>query len=246
MPNRKRTEIIRRILDSGYLCELRDAADPNLPKLKIENNPNESYAFDYCGGMGVILDLQVTSNRAVQIQDFGDLELLGRPCNVDWWASEKSNVYKLYRGPEYPCDVVLNDRTAVLVKPGQPLKGVLLGRSAVPIPSQYSHGFRLGMTLSILDGSDNWHSAQLSVRVDEHLCSKSRTQSRGSLFARKREPVNRVEDAAARDVSRPHRRTADASHGTLAPPDDPVSEERTTASGETCTLLQSNTRTTTN
>jgi len=231
MPNRKRTEIIRRIQDSGYLCEFGDAADPNLPKLKIENNPNESYAFDYCGGMGVILDLQVTSNRAVQIQDFGDLELLGRPCNVDWWASEKSNVYKFYRGPEYPCDVVLNDRTAVLVKPGQPLKGVLLGRSAVPIPSQYSHGFRLPLTFSILDGFDNWHSAQLFVHVDEHLCSKSRQQSRGSLYARKREPVDRVKDSAARDVSRPHCRTADASDGTLAPPDDPASGKRTTASG---------------
>jgi len=43
---------------------------------------------------------------------------------------------KFDRGPEYPRDVVLNHRIGVLVKPGQPLEGVLLGRSATRIPSR--------------------------------------------------------------------------------------------------------------
>jgi hypothetical protein len=108
MPNREKIDIIRRIQDAGYLREFDNAPHINLPKLKIENNPYESFAFVFCGGMGVILDLRITSDRAVQFQDFGDLELLGRPCNVDWWASEKSDVYKFYLGPEFPRDVVLN------------------------------------------------------------------------------------------------------------------------------------------
>jgi hypothetical protein len=195
--------------------------------------PYDSYVFDYCGGLGVILDLQVKSNRAVQIRDFGDLELLGRRCNVDWLLNGVSNFYKFDRGPEFSRDIVLNHRTGKhgMVKPGLPMEGVLLGRSAVAIPSEYSHGSRLLMTLSILDGFDNWHTAQLHVRVDEQLCAKSRQQSRGSLYARKREPVDGMKDGATRDVSRPHRGTDDASHGTLAPPDDPASEVRTTACG---------------
>jgi len=121
MPNGKKIEIIRRIQDAGYLREFDHVAHLNLPKLKIENNPYQSFAFDFCGGMGVIIELRITSDRAVQIQDFGDLELLGRLCSVDWWTSEKSEVYKFYRGPEFPRDLVLNHRVGVLVKPGRPL-----------------------------------------------------------------------------------------------------------------------------
>ena len=71
MPNGKKIEIIRRIQDAGYLREFDHSAHLNLPKLKIENNPYQSFAFDFCGGMGVILELGITSDRAVQIQDFG-------------------------------------------------------------------------------------------------------------------------------------------------------------------------------
>ena len=185
MPNRKKIEIIRRIQDAGYLCEVDNTPNLNLPKLKIENDPFHSFAFNFCGGMGVTLALRITSDRAVHIQDFGDLELPERPCNVDWWVNEGSNFYRFHRGPEYPRDVVLNHRIGEhgMVKPGQPLEGVLLGRSATPIPSQYSHGFRLSLKFSILDGFDTSHTAQLLVPVDEHLCSSSRRPSRGSRYA---------------------------------------------------------------
>src|ERR1035441_1521882 len=105
----------------------------------------------------------------------GDLELLERPCNVDWWTST-SGIYKFYRGPDFPGNVVLKDRIGVEVKPGRPLDGFLLGRSATRIPSMYSHGLRLPLKFSILDGFDNPHTAQLLVQVDEHLCFKSRSQ----------------------------------------------------------------------
>lgn len=181
MPNGRKIEIIRRIQGAGYLCKIDTALLFKLPKLKIENNPHQSYVFAFRGGMGIIFDLRITSDRAVYIQDFGDLELLGRPCNVDWWESEK-DVYKFYLGPEFPRDVVLNHRIRVLVKPGQPLDGFLLGRSATRIPSMYSHGFKLPLMLTIMDGFDNPHTAQLLVQVDENLCSKSRRPSRGSLY----------------------------------------------------------------
>jgi hypothetical protein len=183
MPNGKKIEIIRRIQDAGYLREFDHSAHLNLPKLKIENNPYQSFVFAYCGGMGVILDLRITSDGAVQIQDFRDLELLERPCNVNWWTST-SGVYKFYLGPEFPGNVVLNDRIGVQVEPGRPLDGFLLGRSATRIPSMYSHGLRLPLKFSILDGFDNPHTAQLLVQVDKRicLCSKSRRPIRSSLF----------------------------------------------------------------
>jgi hypothetical protein len=182
MPNGRNIEIIRRIHGAGYLREFDYAPHYNLPNVTIENNPMHSFAFDYHGGMGVVLELLITSDRAVLIQDFGDLELLERPCNVDWWVSEESHVYRFYRGPEYPRDVVLNHRRGI-VKPGQPWEGVLLGRSSTRIPSMYSHGFKLPLILTILDGFGTPHPAQLLVQVDEHLCSKIRRPSRGSLYA---------------------------------------------------------------
>jgi hypothetical protein len=182
MPNRKRIEIIHRIQDVGYLREFDTTFYLNLPRLTIDMNPGHSAVFDYHGGMGIILELRITSNRSARIQDFGDLELLGNPCNVVWWASEGSNFYKFDRGPEYPRDVVLNHRIGVVVKPGQPLEGVLLGYSATCIPSQYTHAFKLPLMLSILDGFDTSHSAQLHVQVDEHLCSKIRRRSRRPLY----------------------------------------------------------------
>jgi len=205
MPNRKKLEITRRIQGAGYLCEIDTALRFNLPKLTIENNPFNSFAFNYCGGMGVILELRITSDRAVHIQDFGDLELLERPCNVDWWVNEESIFYSFHGGPEYPRDAVLNHRIGKhgTVKPGEPLEGVLLGYSATRIPSQYSHGLRLPLMLSILDGSDNPHPAQLLVQVDDNLCSKIRRQSRGSLYGpysgNKPDLVDGVEDFAPRE-----------------------------------------------
>ena len=184
MPTEKKIETIYRIQDAGYLREFDAALHLNLPRLAIEMNPFHSFVFDYQGGMGVILELRITSNRIVCIQDFGDIEFLGRRCNVEWWASEESHVYKFCRGPEYPRDVVLNHRVGEhgTVKPGQPLEGVLLGRSAMPIPSPYSHGFKLPLMLTILHGFDTPHTTELFVQVDEHMCSKSRRQSRGSLY----------------------------------------------------------------
>ena len=188
MPNGKKIEIIRRIQEAGYLREFDIARHLNLPRLTIEMNPSHSAVFDYQGGMGIILELQITSNRPVRIRDFGDLELREKPCNVVWWENEGSNFYKFRRGPEYPRDIVLNHRVGKhgTVNPGEPLEGMLLGYSATPIPSQYSHGFRLPLTLSILDGFDNPHSAQFLVQVDEHLCSKIRRASRSSLYAPRR------------------------------------------------------------
>jgi hypothetical protein len=183
MPNGKKIEIIRRIQAAGYLREFGTAADLNLPRLTINMNPFHSFVFDYCGGMGVILELRITSNRIMRIQDFGDLELLGKKCNVDWILNEEHNVYRFSPGPEYPRDVVLNHRIGKCgtVNPGEPLEGVLLGYSATRIPSQYSHGFRLPLMLSILDGFDNPHTAQLFVQVDEHLCAKIRRPRQSSL-----------------------------------------------------------------
>jgi hypothetical protein len=182
VPNGKGIEIIHRIHDAGYLREFDAPHHLNLPRLTIEMNPVHSAAFDYRGGLGIILELRITSNRSVRIQDFGDLELQERPCNVVWWAIEKLlDVYKFDGGPEYPRDVVLNHRIGVAVKPGQPLGGVLLGHSATRIPPQYTHGFKLPLILSILDGFDTLHSAQLHVQVDEHLCSNTRRPSLSSL-----------------------------------------------------------------
>jgi hypothetical protein len=183
MPNGKRIEIIHRIQDAGYLREFDTALHLNLPKLTIEMNPWHSFVFEYRGGMGVILELRITSNRNVRIEDFGDLELLEKPCNMVWWVNEGSNFYKFDQGPEYSHNAVLNHLTGkhVMVKPGQPLEGVLLGHSATRIPSQYSHGFKLPLMFSILDGFDNWHSTQLHVKVDECLCSKVPRPSRSSL-----------------------------------------------------------------
>ena len=199
MPNRKEIEIIRRIQDAGYLREFDQTPQLNLPKLKIENNPHQSSVFAYCGGMGVILDLRITSDRPVPIQYFGDLQLLGRPCNVDWWESEK-DVYNFDQGPQFPRDVVLNHCVGVLVEPRRPLDGFLLGRSATRVPSMYSHGFRLSLNLSIMDGFDTRHTAELLAQVDEHLCSKIRQPIQGSLYAprqgSKRDLVDRAEDCA--------------------------------------------------
>jgi hypothetical protein len=183
MPNGKKIGIVRRIQDAGYLREFDTALHLNLPRLTIEMNPWHSFAFDYRGGMGVILELRITSNRKVRIQDFGDLELLERPCNMVWWVNEGSNFYKFDQGPEYPHDAVLNHLTGkhVMVKPGQPLEGVLLGHSTTRIPSKYSHGFKLPLMWTILDGFDTPHTAQLHVQVDECLCSKIRRPSRSSL-----------------------------------------------------------------
>lgn len=202
MPNGKKIEIIHRIQDAGYLREFDTALHLNLPRLTIEMNPWHSAAFDYRGGMGVILELRITSNRNVRIQDFGDLELLERPCNVVWWVNEGSNFYSFHRGPEFPSDVVLNHRIGKhgTVEPAKPLEGVLLGRASTPIPSQYSHGLQLPLMFSILDGVDKWHSAQLHVPVDEYLCSKGLRVSRSSLYGaysgNKPDLVDRLEDLA--------------------------------------------------
>jgi hypothetical protein len=184
MPNAKNIEIIHRIQAAGYLREFGTTPHLNLPRLTIGMNPLLSFVFDYCGGMGVILDLRITSNRIMRIQDFGDLELLGKKCNVEWWMNEEHNVYRFNHGPEYPRDQVLNHRIGKCgkVKPGDPLEGVLLGWSATSIPSQYSHGLRLPLMLSILDGFDNPHTTQLFVQVDEHLCAKIRRPSQSSLY----------------------------------------------------------------
>jgi hypothetical protein len=182
MPNRKEIEIIRRIQNVGYLLEFDQTPQLNLPKLKIEHHPYESFVFAFCDGMGVILGVRITSDRDVRIQDFGDLKLGENWCDVDWWANEKSDVYRFLGGPEYPRDIVLNHRIDVLVKRGQPLEGLLLGRSSTRIPSMCSHGFRLPMTHSVFDGFGNAHSAQVLLQVDEQLCSKSQRQSRGSLY----------------------------------------------------------------
>ena len=183
MTNGKKMEIIRRIHGAGYLCEIDYAPRQSLPNVTIKNNPMHSFAFDYHGGMGVILELRITADRAVRIQDFCDLELLGRPCNVNWWANEKLGVYEFDRGPEYPRDGVLNHRVGTVVKPGLPLEGVLLGCSPTRIPSQYSHGLILPMMLTIVDGFDTPHTAELVVPVDEHLCSKARRPIQSSLYA---------------------------------------------------------------
>jgi len=203
MPNGKEIAIIRRIHNAGYLREIRYFRRHNLPNLTIENDPMHSAAFDYHGGMGVILELRITSDRAVRLQDFGDLALRERPCHMNWWANETSEVYKFDLGPEYPRDIVLNHRIGVVVKPGQPLEGVLLGQSPTRIPSEYSHGFKLPLTLTFLDGFDTPHTAELDVPVDEHLGSKTGRSIRGSLYAprpgHKRTLEDRTEDCAPTD-----------------------------------------------
>jgi hypothetical protein len=183
MPNRKKTEIVRRIHAAGYLREIDTALHLDLPTLTIKMDPSQSFVFDYCGGMGVILELRIASNQLMRIQDFGDLELLERKCNIEWWMNEEHNVYRFNHGPEYPRGRVLNHRIGKCgkVEPGDPLEGVLLGWSTTSIPSQYSHGFRLPLMLSILDGFDNPHTAQLFVPVDEHLCGKIRRPSQSAL-----------------------------------------------------------------
>lgn len=76
MPDRRKTEIIRRIQSAGYLREIDSGLRENLPTVRVENNPLQSFAFQYNGGMGVILELRITSDREVRIQEFGDLELV--------------------------------------------------------------------------------------------------------------------------------------------------------------------------
>jgi len=183
MKSRKKMDIMRRIQAAGYLPEIDSVLRDNLPNITIENNPMHSLAFDYLGAMGVILELKITSDREVLIQDFGDLELLGRPCGVNWWTNEKSYVYQFNGGPEYSRDVVLNHRVGAVVKPGRPMEGVLLGYSRIRIPSQYSHGLILPLILSIVDEFDNSHTAHLVVQVDESLRVKARQPNRGSLYA---------------------------------------------------------------
>ena len=209
MPNPKKIDTIYRIQDAGYLREFDAALHFNLPRLAIEMNPFHSLVFDYQGGMGVILDLRITSDRIVCIEDFGDLELMGKSCNVDWLASEESHVYKFCRGPEYPRDMVLNHRRGEhgTVKPGQPSEGVLLGRSAMPIPCQYSHGFKLPLTLTLLHGFDTPCTTELFVPVDEDMCSKVRRPIKSSLYAprvgNKPEPVNGMEKKGKESLGPP-------------------------------------------
>jgi hypothetical protein len=181
MRNAKKLDIARRIQGAGYLRECILC----LPTLEIENNPFHSFVFDYFGGMGVILELRIASkNRMMLIQDFGDLKLGGKMCEVDWLENGEWDVYEFTRGPTYPRCGVLNHRTGArgVVKPGQPLEGVLLGRSVIPFSPRYLHGLRLAMEFAILDGFDTWHPADLIVQVDDHLCPKIRPSRRGSLF----------------------------------------------------------------
>lgn len=194
MPRRDRMEIIRRIQKSGYLCEFDIADHFNLPKLTIENNPDHSFVFVFYGGMGFIFELRITADQVLEIQDFGDIELSGQRCNVDWWLSE-TTIYKFDRGPEYPRDVVLNHRKGI-VKPGRPLEGILLGRSLSPIPRLYSHGFQLPLTFSIIDGFDNGHSAKLFAKVDDNLWFKHPNPARTSLFEPRSGEKCCLEDAA--------------------------------------------------
>ena len=48
--------------------------------------------------MGVILYLRITQNRDICIQDFGDLELLERPCTVDWGKVREMSTGSLWVG----------------------------------------------------------------------------------------------------------------------------------------------------
>jgi len=112
----------------------------------------------------------------------GDLELPERPGNMDWRLNEESNGYNFCRGPEYPRDVVLNDRLGKhgIVKPGKPVTSVLLGRSATPIPSQCSHGLKPPLIFSILEGFNKWHRAQLLLPVDVFVSIRLETVPRNS------------------------------------------------------------------
>lgn len=185
MPNGRKIEIIHRIQNAGYLREFDTALHLNLPRITIEMNPWHSFVFEYRSGMGVILEVRITSNRNVCIEDFGDLELLARPCNMVWWVNEGSNSYKFDRGPEYPHNGVLNHRIGKhgTVELARPLEGALLGYSATRIPSQYSHGFKLPLIWTILNGFATPQTTQLNVQVDDCLCSKIRRPSRISLYA---------------------------------------------------------------
>ena len=53
------------------------------------------------------------------------------------------------------------------------------------------------MMLTIVDGFDTPHTAELVVPVDEHLCSKAPRPVRSTLYApragHKREPVDKTE-----------------------------------------------------
>jgi hypothetical protein len=206
MTSGKKKDIMRRILAAGYLPEIDSELRQSLPNVTIENNPMESFAFEYNGAMAVILELRITSDREVRMQDFGDLEFQGRPCNVVWLETEK-DIYRFRRGPQYDRVDVLNHRLGAVVKPGFPLEGVLLGWSTTRIPSQFSHGLTLPLTLSILDAFDTVHTAELVVQVDETLWSKPREVRHGSLYAplpgKKSDPAGGVEHVGRLDTEGP-------------------------------------------
>jgi hypothetical protein len=174
MYRKARVDIIREIQEVGYLTEIDAARVLNLPKLTVECNLTNSFAFGWGGGSGLILELRILADRSTYIAEFREFELAGEVWDVRW-MEEESPLYKFCRGLDFPRDVVLNHRVGKhgLVKPAIPLEGLLLGTCSQSVPPHLRRS-DLSARLSILDGFQTCHRNKVSLWFDPGLVATSK------------------------------------------------------------------------
>lgn len=161
-------EIIREIQAVGYMADINMLGGRRLPKLTVESNV-DSVVFALGSGTGIILELRISTDRPLNLVEFGQLELAGRPFDVDWWIEEESKLYSLYHGHNYPRTIVLNHRIGKhgRIRPGLPMIGLLLGRSRQSVPLNLrSSELRASLTI---DDESQTSPHEFPVRFDHEL-----------------------------------------------------------------------------
>ncbi len=173
MQKKTTVDTLRRIQEVGYLREIDPSQRLNTRRLDVKSNPVHSTAFKFGPGTGFFFDLLITANRRIRIMEFGNLKLGRQELDMDWWVNEEPHVYRFYRNNsfEFQWDNVLNHRLGDrgLVCPESPMDGFLVGKCSTCLPWRDLQGFPLPATLSILDGTENVHLAEVSFRFDKSL-----------------------------------------------------------------------------
>ena len=128
-------EIIREIQAVGYMADVNTLGGRKFPKITVESNIT-SVVFALGSGTGIMLELRISTDRPLNLVEFGQFDLAGRPFDVDWWIEEEAKLYSLYYGHNYPQTIVLNHRIGKQgrIRPGLPMIGYLLGRSRQSVP----------------------------------------------------------------------------------------------------------------
>jgi hypothetical protein len=205
MCRRASRSVIRGIHEVGYLNEISDLANIGMPRITVSNNLNNSFVFE-SGITCIVLELRISADRPVYIQEFGAFKIAGQDYNVDWFIEEQSSCYIFSRTHDYPSDVVLNHRVGSRghIVPGRRMEGLLLGRSEQSVPVELRNSY-LDASLEIDNGFQTSRH-DLGIRFDQGFSGQpGRRKERAPHPAKCEEKIAEVNGPPASSTPLPER-----------------------------------------